>query len=203
MVCRAGGKFPVSMAAAALRQVFLQPDQASARQTWRHVADQFRPRWPKLGTLMDDSEDDVLAYMAFPAQHRTKLNSTNPLERLNEVKRRADVVGIFPSEQSIIRLISAVLLEANNGWKHCFQPAAAPLHGRRGDGRDAQPSVHQRNPATSTQVRLSRGHSQPISKFHHLDGRYRLEALRTAHGPRFRDRVRRITAGRVSRVPSP
>jgi transposase-like protein len=67
---------------------------------------------------MDDSEDDVLAYMAFPPQHRTKLHSTNPLERLNkEVKRRADVVGIFPSEASIIRLIGAGLLEANDEWQ--------------------------------------------------------------------------------------
>jgi putative transposase len=107
-----------SMAAAALRQAFLQPDQASARQTWRHVADQLRPRWPKLGVLMDESEDDVLAYMAFPAAHRTKLHSVNTLERLNkEVKRRADVVGIFPSEQSIVRLIGAVLLEANDEWQ--------------------------------------------------------------------------------------
>ncbi len=65
-------------------QAFLRPDQASARQTWRHVADQLRPRWPKLGKLMDDSEDDVLAYMAFPPQHRTKLHSTVPLERLNK-----------------------------------------------------------------------------------------------------------------------
>ena len=107
-----------SMAAAALRQAFPQPDQASARQTWRHVADQLRPRWPKLGVLMDESEEDVLAYMTFPAAHRTKLHSVNTLERLNkEVKRRADVVGIFPSEQSIVRLIGAVLLEANDEWQ--------------------------------------------------------------------------------------
>jgi transposase-like protein len=112
------GKAQQTVVAAALRQAFLQPDQGSARQTWRHVADQLRQRWPKLGTLMDDSEEDVLAYMAFPAQHRTKLHSTNPLERLNkEVKRRADVVGIFPSEQSILRLIGAVLLEANDEWQ--------------------------------------------------------------------------------------
>jgi putative transposase len=107
-----------SMAAAALRRALLQPDQASARQTWRHVAGQLRPRWPKLGVLMDESEEDVLAYMAFPAAHRTKLHSVNTLERLNkEVKRRADVVGIFPSGQSIVRLIGAVLLEANDEWQ--------------------------------------------------------------------------------------
>ena len=106
------------MAAAALRQAFLQPGQDGARQTWRHVADQLRPRWPKLGKLMDESEEDVLAYMAFPAAHRTKLHSVNTLERLNkEVKRRADVVGIFPSEHSIVRLIGAVLLEANDEWQ--------------------------------------------------------------------------------------
>ena len=106
-----------TMVAAAIRQAFLQPDAAAAHHTWRHVADQLRPRWPKLATLMDDSEHDVLAYMAFPGQHRTKLHSTNPLERLNkEVKRRADVVGIFPNEASITRLIGAVLLEENDEW---------------------------------------------------------------------------------------
>jgi len=84
-----------TVVAAAIRQAFNQPDQKGAVDVWRHVADQLRPRWPKLATLMDESEADVLAYMAFPAQHRTKLHSTNPLERLNkEVKRQADVVGL-------------------------------------------------------------------------------------------------------------
>ena len=107
-----------TMVAAALRQAFLQADQDTARQVWRQVADQLRPRWPKLSALMDESEPDVLAYMGFPVQHRTKLHSTNPLERLNkEVKRRADVVGIFPGEPSITRLIGAVLLEANDEWQ--------------------------------------------------------------------------------------
>lgn len=106
------------MVAAAIRQAFIQPDRKSAGETWRHVADQLRERWPKLGALMDEAEEDVLAYMTFPSQHRVKLHSTNPLERLNkEVKRRADVVGIFPNEDSIVRLIGAVLLEQNDEWQ--------------------------------------------------------------------------------------
>ena len=94
-----------TVVAAAIRQAFIQPDRETAGQVWRHVADQLRPRFEKLGRLMDEAEHDVLAYMNFAAQHRTKLHSTNPLERLNEeVKRRADVVGIFPNEESIVRL---------------------------------------------------------------------------------------------------
>src|SRR3712207_65759 len=117
-----------TVVAAALRQAFFQPDQDGARQVWRQVADQLRPRWPRLAGLMDESEAEVLAYMGFPAQHRAKLHSTNPLERLNkEVKRRADVVGIFPSGQSILRLIGAVLLEANDEWRlqHRYMPVEA------------------------------------------------------------------------------
>jgi transposase-like protein len=107
-----------SMVSAALRQAFIQPDRAGAAQTLRHVADQLRPQWPKRATFIDDSEADVLAHIDFPAQHRARIHSTNPLERLNkEVKRRADVVGIFPNEGAIIRLIGAVLLEANDEWQ--------------------------------------------------------------------------------------
>lgn len=70
-----------AMVAAAIRQAFLQTEAAAAHQTWRHVADQLRARWPKLGTLMDDSEHDVLAYITFPAQHRTKLHSTDEIDK--------------------------------------------------------------------------------------------------------------------------
>ena len=107
-----------SMVSAAVRPAFIQPNRAAASQTLRHVADQLRAKWPKLGAFIDESEADVLAHMDFPAQHRTKIHSTNPLERLNkEVRRRADVVGSFPNDGAIVRLIGAVFLEANDEWQ--------------------------------------------------------------------------------------
>ena len=106
------------MVAAAIRSVFAQETQAEGSTAWRHVADQLRPRFPKLAALMDGAEADVIAFMAFPKAHWQKLHSTNPLERLNkEVKRRADVVGIFPNEASITRLVGAILLEQNDEWQ--------------------------------------------------------------------------------------
>jgi len=103
--------------AAFIGTAFAQNDAASARAQWRQVADQLRPKVPKLATLLDEAEDDVLAYMTFPREHRAKIHSTNPIERLNgEIKRRTEVVGIFPNEAAIIRLVGAILLEQNDEW---------------------------------------------------------------------------------------
>ena len=96
---------------------FAQEDADSAKAQWRLVADQLRPKVPKLAALMDEAQHDVLAYMSFPREHRQKLHSTNPLERLNgEIKRRTNVVGIFPNENAITRLVGAILLEQNDEW---------------------------------------------------------------------------------------
>ena len=107
-----------TVVAAAIRQAFEQPDRKHAGETWQRVADRLRPRWPRLAELMDAGEHDVLACMAFPRQHRTRLHGTNPIKRLNrEVKRRADVVGIFPNEAPIMRLIGAVPFGQNDEWQ--------------------------------------------------------------------------------------
>ncbi len=103
--------------AAFIATAFAQNDAEAAKNQWRKVADQLRPTLPKLAALMDESEADVLAYMSFPATHRTKLHSVNPLERLNgEIKRRTDVVGIFPNEEAVTRLVGALLLEQSDEW---------------------------------------------------------------------------------------
>jgi transposase-like protein len=118
-------KVSQAMVSALIRQVFVQADEDGAHRTWRQVADQIRQRFPKAAQLMDEAEHDVLAYFAYPAAHRIKLHSTNTLERLNkEVKRRANVVGIFPNEASILRLIGAVLMEQNEEWQlqHRYLP---------------------------------------------------------------------------------
>ncbi len=111
------GKAHQAMVASYIRTAFAQADETAARTQWRKVADQLRPKLPKLANLMDDAEDDVLAHMAWPKELRSKLHSTNPLERLNrEIKRRTNVVGIFPNDDAIIRLVGALMLEQNDEW---------------------------------------------------------------------------------------
>ena len=106
-----------SVVSAAVRQVFVQPDRETAGQAWRHVADQLRPRFRKVAALLDEAEHDVLAYMDYPEPHRSKLHSTNPIERLNkEVKRRTNVVGIFPNEASVTTSTMLPLWTSNGRW---------------------------------------------------------------------------------------
>ena len=111
------GKSGRRVVSAFMAAAFAQNDAEAARRQWRRVAGQLRPKLPKLAVLMDDAEADVLACMTFPTQHRAKLHSATPLERLNgEVKRRTEVVGIFPNEAAIRRLVGAILLGRNDEW---------------------------------------------------------------------------------------
>jgi transposase-like protein len=133
-------KSAAELVAATIRTVFSQPDAASSREQWRRVADGFRDRFPKLAGLLDDAETEVLAYLAVPRSHWKQVWSTNPLERLNkEVKRRSDVVGIFPNQAAVIRLVGMVLAEQHDEWQvsRCYisadslalpsEPVALPL----------------------------------------------------------------------------
>ena len=111
------GKSARRVVTAFMSAAFAQDTADAAKGQWRKVADQVRPSLPKLAGLLDEAETDVLAYMTFPPAHRAKLHSTNPLERLNgEIKRRTEVVGIFPNEAAIVRLVGAILLEQNDEW---------------------------------------------------------------------------------------
>ena len=103
--------------AAFIATAFAQDDADAGRAQWRLVADQLRPKLPKLAALLDEAETDVLAFMSFPKEHRPKIHSTNPIERLNgEIKRRTEVAGIFPNKAVILRLVGAILLEQNDEW---------------------------------------------------------------------------------------
>ena len=102
---------------AVINTIFAQETTDAAHAQWRTVADQLREKFPKLAAMMDDAEHDVLAFMDFPRAHRAQIHSTNPLERLNaEVKRRTNVIGIFPNERAIVRLVGAMMLEQNDEW---------------------------------------------------------------------------------------
>jgi putative transposase len=107
-----------AMVAATIRTVFVQPDPTAACEQWRKVADGFRQRFPRVAQLLDEAEADVLAYLAFPREHWRQVWSTNPLERLNkEIKRRTDVVGSFPNDPAVVRLVGAILTEQHDEWQ--------------------------------------------------------------------------------------
>ena len=103
--------------AAVVRTIFAQPEHASALSQLRKVADGLRPRFPRAATLLEEAAEDILAYRHLPVEHQRQLHSTNPLERLNkEIKRRSNVVGIFPNPAAVLRLVGAVLLEQDDEW---------------------------------------------------------------------------------------
>ena len=106
------------MVGATIRTVFTQPDAAGTREQWERVTESFRGRFDRVAELMDQSREDVLAYLAFPHAHWRQIWSNNPLERLNrELGRRTDVVGIFPNDAALIRLAGAVLAEQHDEWQ--------------------------------------------------------------------------------------
>ena len=124
--------------AAMLKTIFGQETKAEAETQWDAVADALREKNDRLGAMMDASRDDVLAYMDFPREHWAQISSTNPLERVKkEIKRRSDVVGIFPNDAAIIRLVGAMMIETNDEWAFrgfrratgATVPSTAPLHG--------------------------------------------------------------------------
>ncbi len=107
-----------SMVASAIRSIFEQPDERSAREQSGRVIESMRPRFPAVAELLTDGEADLLVHFTFPETHRRQIRSTNPLERLNkEIKRRTAVVGIFPNRASLIRLVGMVLAEQDDEWQ--------------------------------------------------------------------------------------
>ncbi|HEX9107756.1 MAG TPA: IS256 family transposase [Longimicrobiales bacterium] len=138
-----------AVVAALARTIFAQPDRQAAGQQLREVARLLEGRWPQAAELLLAAEDDVLAYLAFPREHWTRLYSTNLLERLNrEVKRRTDVVGVFPDVPAVYRLVGAVLLELDDEWQverryfslDSMRKLAAPDH-QREEGPSAAPRL--------------------------------------------------------------
>ena len=132
------------MVAAVFRTIFAQPDPDTVASTWDQVRDQLATRFPKIAPLMDTAKAEVLAFTNFPRAHWTKIWSTNPLERINkEIKRRSRVVGIFPNEASVIRLVGAVLADMHDEWqagdrRYLSDTSMAELYPERDTGTVAE-----------------------------------------------------------------
>ena len=138
-----------NMVAAVFRTIFAQADAATVAGTWEEVRDQLAGRFPKIGPLMDEAKAEVLAFTAFPRSHWPKVWSTNPLERVNkEIKRRARVVGIFPNEAAVTRLVGAILHDMHDEWQ---------VSDRR---YLSEQSMAQLNPT---------GHTEPVAAIHGSD----------------------------------
>lgn len=133
------------MVGSTIRTVFAQPDAVGAREQWRGVSDGFRCRFPRLSDLMEEAEEDVPSYAAFPPEHWQRIWSNNPLERLNkEVKRRTNVVGVFPNEAAVIRLVGAILSEQHDEWqvsKRYFSAGSLAKLERREEAVVEQPEL--------------------------------------------------------------
>ena len=133
------------MVGATIRTVFAQPDAKSAHQQWLRVSEGFRHRFARLAELMEEAEEDVLSYALFPAEHWQKIWSNNPLERVNkEIKRRTNVVGIFPTQGSVIRLVGSVLSEQHDEWQVCkryFSAGSLAKLDRREEQMAEQPQL--------------------------------------------------------------
>ena len=133
-------KGQMDMVAAVFRTIFAQPDPEAMSVTWDQVRDQLAGRLPKIGPHMDAAKAEVLAFNTFPRSHWRKIWSTNPLERLNkEIKRRARVVGIFPNEASVIRLVGMILADTNDEWitderRYLSEGSMAQLYPDRDNG---------------------------------------------------------------------
>jgi putative transposase len=111
-------KGSAEVVAAAVRTIFAQPDAAHVHEQLDVVAGMLGRQFPTLEAMLRDNADDVLAFTSFPVSHWKKVWSTNPLERLNkEIKRRTDVVGVFPNPEALLRLAGAVLVEAHDEWQ--------------------------------------------------------------------------------------
>jgi Transposase and inactivated derivatives len=132
------------MVASAIRSIFEQPDERSAREQSGRVIESIRPRFPAVAELLTDAEPDLLAHFTFPDTHRRQIRSTNPLERLNkEIRRRTDVVGIFPN-RSLLRLVGMLLAEQDDEWavgRNYFRPESMALINAVVDHQEVSPGL--------------------------------------------------------------